>query len=78
MPQRWSALWDLLPNRTRVGAGWKPPLPLILEAWTETPGLQKMLRLAAQIEWAPNHGELEPVARFLHALPENEWFDLNQ
>lgn len=36
MPQRWSALWELLPNRTRVGAGWQPPLPLILGAWDVT------------------------------------------
>ena len=32
MPQRWNALWELLPNRKRVGGGWEPPLPLILAA----------------------------------------------
>lgn len=76
MPQRWSALWELLPNRTRVGAGWQPALPLILAAWDDTPGLLKMLRLAEHIEWAAQHGGLEPVARFLRALSEDEWFHL--
>jgi len=74
MPQRWSALWELLPDRTRVGAGWQPPLPLILGAWDDTPG--KLLRLAEHIEWADQHGGLEMVARFLRALPEDEWFHL--
>lgn len=27
MPQRWNALWELLPDRARVGGGWEPPLP---------------------------------------------------
>jgi hypothetical protein len=76
MPQRWNALWEMLPNRTRVGAGWQPPLPLILGAWDDTPGLLKMLRLAEHIEWAAQHGGLEPVARFLRALSEDEWFHL--
>ncbi len=76
MPQRWSALWEMLPNRTRVGAGWQPPLPLILGAWHDTPGLLKMLRLAEHIEWAAEHGGLEAVARFLRALSEDEWFHI--
>ena len=46
IPQRWSAFWDLLPSRTRVGSGWQPPLPLILGAWDNSPGRLKMLRLA--------------------------------
>ena len=76
MPQRWSALWDLLPNRTRTGAGGQPPLPLIVGAWDDTPEMLKMLRLAEQIEWAADYGGLGPVDRFLRALPEHEWFHL--
>ena len=78
MPQRWSALWDLLPNRTRVGSGWQPPLPLILGAWHDTPGMLKMLRLTEHIEWAAKHGGLDAVARFLRSLPEDEWFHLGE
>ena len=76
MPQRWTALWDLLPNRTRVGAGWQPPLPLILGAWDDTPGMLKMLRLTEHIEWAADHGALELIAAFLRGLNEDEWLHL--
>ena len=76
MPQPWGALWELLPNRTRVGAGWQPPLPLILGAWDDTPNMLKMLRLAEHIEWAAKHGDLEPVARVLRDLREDEWFHI--
>ena len=74
MPQRWNALWELLPDRRRVGAGWEPALPLILAAWDETPYLPKMIRVAEHIEWAADHGALEPVAAFLRGLREDEWF----
>jgi len=76
MPQRWNALWDLLPNRARVGAGWQPPLPLILGAWYDTPAMLKMIRLTEHIEWADLHDALGPVERFLRVLPEDEWFHL--
>ena len=76
MPPHWSALWDLLPNRTRVGNGWEPPLPLILGAWDDTPAMMKMLRLKVHIEWAESHNSLEPVVRFLYALSEDDWFHL--
>jgi len=46
MPPLWHRLWEMLPNRTRVGAGWQPPLPLILAAWHDTPAMQ----------WAAQHG----------------------
>jgi hypothetical protein len=32
MPREWNKLWEILPNKERVGAGWNPPLPLILAA----------------------------------------------
>jgi hypothetical protein len=76
MPQRWTALRDLLPNRTRVGVGWQPPLPLILGAWSDTPGMLKMLRLTEHIEWAAKHGALESVALYLRGLGEEDWFHL--
>jgi hypothetical protein len=28
LPPLWSRLWEMLPNRKRVGAGWQPPPPL--------------------------------------------------
>lgn len=75
-PPQWNALWELLPNRTRVGGGWQPSLPLILGAWDDTPAMLKMVRLAEHIEWAANHGGLESVAKFLRGLREEDWFHL--
>ncbi len=74
MPQRWSALWELLPARKRVGGGWEPALPLILAAWHDTPNLMKMLRLTEHVEWAAERGALAAVAAFLRGLREDEWF----
>jgi hypothetical protein len=76
MPQQWDRLWKLLPNRSRVGSGWEPPLPLILGAWHEATGLEKMHRLTTHIEWAAKSDALEPVKAFLYSLKENQWFHL--
>ena len=78
LPLLWNRLWEMLPNRTRVGAGWQPPLPLILAAWHDTPAMLKMLRLAEHIEWAAQHGALEPVGNFLHELREEDWFHIGE
>jgi hypothetical protein len=64
----------MLPNRKQVGAGWQPPLPLILAAWDETPALSKMVRLVEHIEWAEKHNALSAIAKFLHSLREEDWF----
>jgi hypothetical protein len=76
MPQQWNKLWELLPDRRRVGGGWEPALPLILAAWHDTSGMQKMLRLAEHIEWAAEHGALGSVAVYLRGLSEEDWFHL--
>ena len=76
LPQQWKRLWEMLPNRTRIGAGWQPPLPLILAVWHETPAMLKMFRLTEHIEWAAQHGALETVASFLRELREENWFHI--
>lgn len=76
LPPQWSRLWEMLPNRIRVGAGWQPSLPLILAAWGDTPVLLKMVRLAEHIEWAAQHGAMESVGRLLRDLREEEWFHI--
>ncbi len=78
LPQQWNGLWEMLPNRTQVGAGWQPPLPLILAAWHDTPAMLKMLRLAEHIEWAAQHGALESAAQFLRELREEDWFHIGE
>ena len=75
-PFLWHNLWELLPERCQIDAGWQPALPLILAAWAHTSNIEKMLRLAKHIEWAELHGSLPEVAAFLRKLAENEWHHL--
>lgn len=49
-PGKWNELWEMLPDRKRVGNGWQPSLPLILGAWNYASGIEKMLRLREHIE----------------------------
>ncbi len=73
MPEKWKKLWEMLPNRSRVGSGWEPALPLILAAWYDTPSMLKMLRLREHLEWAELHGCLDAVDQFLKELTETDW-----
>lgn len=77
-PQKWQALYDLLPDKRRTGAGWEPPVPLILAAWSGTPALSKMLRLREHLEWAEKHGALERVYDYLCRLPESDWQHMDE
>ena len=38
----WNCVWELLPNRKRVGASWLPYFPLILEAWSDILNVAKL------------------------------------
>ena len=73
-PQVWHRLWEMLPNRSQVGSEWRPPLPLILAVWHDTPTMMKMHRLAEHIQWAGQHGALNSVSLFLRGLREEDWF----
>ena len=73
MPQQWNELWAMLPNRTRVGAGWHPPLPLILAAWWEKSDFEKRERLATHLRYAEENGCLNEIATFLARLPLEQW-----
>jgi hypothetical protein len=78
LPPLWNELWEMLPNRSQVGSGWRPPLPLILAAWHDTPATTKMLRLAEHIQWAAQHGVLELVGKYLRELREEDWFHIGE
>lgn len=73
-PTLWNELWEMLPNRRRVGSRCEPPPPLILALWHVTPAPMKMSRLAEHIEWAARHDTLEDVAAFLRGLREEDWY----
>jgi hypothetical protein len=72
-PQQWARLYEMLPNKTRRGAGWTPALPLILAAWWEASDLAKATRLREHLEWAQTQGVLAEVYDFLRDLPEDQW-----
>src|SRR5687768_14188326 len=76
LPILWNQLWQMLPERKRVGAGYQPSAPLILGAWNYTSAVDKMLRLSEHIEWADNHSALAAIATFLRNLREEDWHHL--
>lgn len=74
MPDYWNQLWEMLPDKKRVGMGWEPSLPLILAAWWDTPLLSKILRLDEHIRYAAEHGVLDDVDAYLRGLRPEQWF----
>ncbi len=72
-PQRWNELWQMLPDRRRVGGGWSPSLPLILAAWWETSDAEKQERFFSHIHYAGEHGALDAIHSFLMSLPHDQW-----
>jgi len=78
LPKAWQQLWEMLPDRRRVGDAWEPAVPLILAAWHEAPAMVKMVRLAEHIQWAEKRNTLPEVAAFLRGLLEDEWHHLGE
>lgn len=72
VPGKWLNLWRMLPGRKKAGAGWEPPLPLVLSA-ESMPAKFKVARLREHLEWAESHSCLAEVLEFLHDLDESEW-----
>jgi len=72
-PQAWNKLWEMLPDRRRVGAGWEPPLPLILAAWWHTSDDEKRGRFRDHLSWARDHDALGKIEQFLSSLKPNDW-----
>ena len=72
-PQKWSELWELLPDRRRVGEGWEPPLPLILAAWCASDE-DKRERFLLHVRWAHEHGSAELIYRFTREMNPENWY----
>jgi len=72
-PNHWNAVWELLPDRQRQGAGWQPPLPLILAAWWHTSDAEKRERFELHLRWAETHGALAKVSAYLNTLEPGDW-----
>jgi hypothetical protein len=71
MPEHWKAFYDVLTKLAPPGA--VPPMTIDGAAWAVVPPMQKRMRLRDQLEWAERTGVLEPVVRFLQALPDEAW-----
>lgn len=69
----WNILWEMLPDKVRVGNGWEPSLPLILAAWWETTDREKQNRLIEHINYASEKGMLDKIDQYLRALSEDQW-----
>jgi hypothetical protein len=76
MPDLWNKLWQMLPDKRRVGAGWQPPVPLILGGWWYSSATEKQRRLIEHLRYAESNGMLEQVDSFLRGLSENQWAHL--
>lgn len=73
IPKHWNDVWNRLPNRTHVGQGWQPALPLILAAWWETSDEEKRDRFESHLRWAREHGALADIIEYLNALQPADW-----
>ena len=73
-PTHWNTLYKMLPDRTRVGHGWTPPLPLILAAWWEASPQSKKQRFIEHLKWADEHRVLDFVLLFLEGLSAEDWY----
>jgi hypothetical protein len=63
----------MLPDRRQVGAGWEPPLPLILAAWGHTTDDEKRERFREHLRWAHERGAFGEIEQFITSLKPNDW-----
>jgi hypothetical protein len=76
MPLKWKGFWEMLQDLKTEDWSQEPGVPLILGAWINEPGLAKMGRFWAQIEWGVENGALEQVEEFLLGMKESDWFHI--
>ena len=77
-PYHWNKLWEMLPDRKRLGSVWEPPPPLILGAWRDASAGAKRMRLFDHIRYAADHGVLDQVDRYLRDLNPDQWYCINK
>jgi hypothetical protein len=73
VPQVWNRIWQMLPERRQTGAGWSPPLPLILGAWSEATDDQKRERFHLHLRWAHDHGTMDTIAGVIASMKPEDW-----
>lgn len=72
-PMVWQGLYDRLKGTERVGAGWEPPLPLILAAWSDSSHNEKKMRFIKHLEWADKQNQIKEIAEYIYRLKEKDW-----
>jgi len=72
-PREWAALWEMLPDKKRIGPSWEPPIPLILSVRRKTPLPAKAMLLEEHIRYAAEHGVLDEIDAYLRALEPGQW-----
>ena len=73
MPRKWNDVYTALLDVWRKGGSKpqdKPPVPLILAAWWDTPIIAKKVRWLETVKWAATHG----CSQLVPELTEEEKF----
>jgi CYTH domain-containing protein len=73
-PKEWAVLWEMLPDKKRIGPSWEPPMPLMLSARRSTPLLARTMLLEEHIRYAAEHGRLDDIDTYLRGLKPEQWF----
>ena len=77
-PPDWNELYDMLPDRKRVGAGSEPPVPLILSAWWHTSDTEKKQRFLIHLRWARDKSVLDKILSYLKELDKGDWIRMGE
>ena len=78
MPPKWNDMYGMLDNTKRVGAGFEPPIPLILGAWGNTSDSEKQERLKIHIQWCVDNNQDEEIGAYLKSLAEEDWAHIGE
>lgn len=73
IPKKWNDLYKLVTRKTKAN---NLALPLILNAWWDSPDVMKELRFKEHLEYAYDNGLINEVKDFLSKLDETEWHHL--
>lgn len=74
-PSKWLQLYDALEGERYEDL---PPPPVQPWLWKTLSSLQKRLRFREHVEWAERHGRLEPLARYMDQLAEDDWLHMGE
>ena len=69
----WNELWDKLPNKKVVSAGWVPASPFTLAAVYDITNDEKKDRLISHLRYAEENGVLDEIEEHLKGLSNDQW-----